>query len=243
MKSQDQVRSVFIYLIACIFPILLNACNRPLWGDTNTGKSQNSDPGVIYSSPPDQVNPNESYVFYIHGAIMETEGADAVSPEFGLYEFSEILEYFAGSGYNVIGEIRGPTPDTEQYADHIIESVKSLQSQGVPSTQIALMGFSKGAGITLDASSRLDDPNVKYVLIGICGDWLDRDLVLTGKVLSLYEESDPYGSSCQELADRSPELVEFKEIVFTTGKSHGTFYTADPLWMDPVIDWLDNQDR
>ena len=238
MKPQDQHPPAFIHLIACIIPILLTACNRPLWWDINVGKSHGSDPGIIYSSPPDQVNPNQHYLFYLHGKIIETEGIDAVSSEFGAYEFKKILEYFAEAGFNVIGEIRDSPPDPDQYAAHIKEGIQYLKDQGLSSNRITIVGFSKGGGLAILISDLVKDPDLKYVLIGICGDWIDPKLELTGKVLSLYEESDPYGSSCQDLANRSTDLVEFKEIVFNTGLSHGTFYTADPLWMDLVLDWL-----
>ena len=239
MISWKSIFLLFFLTLGIISSVPAACTHSSQWNNTRINKPEYN-PGIEYSSIPDQVNPDEYYIFYIHGAIIETEGVDAVSPEFGLYEFSKILEYFSENGYNVIAEIRGPTSDSEPYTDHIIESVKYLHSQGVPSPKIAVMGFSKGAGITSDVSSRLDDPNIKYILIAICGDWLDQNLKLTGRVLSLFEESDRYGSSCKSLADRSPDLTSFQEIQFSTGEGHGAFYQADPLWMDPVITWIEN---
>ena len=243
MDSQAQHQSPLYLITACTIPILLVACNRSLWGDLNTGKNEGSGPGTIYSALPDQVNPNESYLFYIHGKIIETDGIDAVSPEFGVYEFKAILEYYAEAGFNVIGEVRDSPPDPDQYTAHVGEGIEYLINQGVGSDQITVVGFSKGGGLTILVSDLMKDPELKYVLIGICGDWIDRNLELTGNVLSLYEESDYYGSSCQGLADRSPDLTSFDEIQFKTGKGHGAFYQADPLWLDPVIEWLKREEK
>jgi hypothetical protein len=232
MSSSIYNRKILIWLITCIVLFIPAACQKTLPDEQ----------GTVYSKIPDNIIPNESYIFYIHGKIIETEGIDAVSPEFGTYEFKMILEYFAEAGFNVIGEVRDSPPDPDQYAAHIGEGIQYLKDQGLSSNQITIIGFSKGGGLTISISNLVKDQEINYVLIGVCGDWIDPSLKLTGKVLSLYEESDPYGSSCQDLADRSPDLVEFKEIAFNTGKSHGTFYTADPKWMDLVVDWLNNRE-
>jgi len=230
MRPRKSNRNIPIWIIASIIPFILVACIQFLRGDQ----------GTVYSTVPDQINPNGSYVFYIHGKIIETEGINAVSPEFGVYEFEEILEYFADAGLNVIGEVRDSPPDPEQYAEHVSEGIRYLMDSGVRPDQITVVGFSKGGGLTILISDLVKNPNLNYVLIGICGDWIDRNLELTGRVLSLYEENDIYGSSCQELADRSPSLTSFQEIQYRTGKGHGAFYQANPLWMDPVIDWIES---
>jgi hypothetical protein len=230
MRALISKQLIAIWLIASIIPSVLVACHQSI----------GSDQGAVYSKIPDQVNPNQSYLFYIHGKIIETEGINAVSPEFGAYDFEKILANFADAGFNVIGEVRDSPPDPDLYAAHIADGIQHLLDMGVNPEQITVVGFSKGGGLTILISDLVKDPDINYVLIGICGDWIDQNLELTGRVLSLYEESDRYGSSCQSLADRSPKIVDFKEIEFRTGKSHGTFYTADPLWMDPVIEWLEN---
>jgi hypothetical protein len=110
----------------------------------------------------------------------------------------------------------------------------------VPSENITIVGFSKGAYITMLISAELSNPDLNFVLIAICIEEIisNPSFELTGRILSLYETTDEYRSTCKPLADRSPEVIEFEEIQFDTGKQHGAFYTADPIWLDPVISWI-----
>ena len=202
-KHNRDIRLRLWFLVALL---LMAACKATIFQETENPAPISSLAGKVFSTLPAEISPDERYLFYIHGKIIETEGINAVSPEFGPYEFTEILDYFAEAGFNVIGEVSTAPPDPGLYADHIGEEIQYLLDQGVGSDQITVVGFSKGGGLTLQVSDLLMDPDLKYVLIGICGDWIDRDLKLTGNVLSLYEESDPYGSSCQSLADRSNNL-------------------------------------
>lgn len=233
------------YLIAVVISALLYTCNRIPAIPENPPEGKENPAGNTYSSLPDTVDPEAHYLFYIHGAIIEDQGIYAVSPEFGPYEYTEILEYLANAGFNVIGEIRGPTPDPDLYSDKIIESIQQLKNHGVKSRNITIMGFSKGAGLTIHTASKLQDQEINYILIAICDKLTDQDpiLYLSGRVLSIYESSDPLGTSCQNLVNRSPAVTSFHEIELTTGKKHGAFYTADSLWLDQVIIWLDDIDN
>ncbi len=220
---------------------MLFACQSEHTGIVSSPPSETLTSGRILASIPETIDPDENYLIYIHGKIMEEVGVGAVSPEYGLYEYEEILEYFADAGFIVISEVRSGTTDVDTYADHVTDQVNMLQAAGVPSENISIVGFSKGAWITLLASTKLADPDLKVVPIAICGAEVDINpgFDLHGRVLSIYERSDEYGSSCQILADRSPNLIEFEEIEFNTGKRHGAFYVADPAWMDPIISWAD----
>ena len=40
---------------------------------------------------PDVIDPAKRYMFYLHGKILEDQGIPAVSPEFGEYQYKEIL--------------------------------------------------------------------------------------------------------------------------------------------------------
>ena len=152
------------------------------------------------------------------------------------------MDYLANAGFNVIGEIRGPTPDPYLYSDKIIESIQQLKNHGVKSGNITVMGFSKGAGLTIHISSKLQDQELNYILIAICGELTDQDSILnlSGRVFSIYESSDPLGTSCQNLVNRLPAVTSFHEIELNTGKKHRAFYTADSPWLDQVIIWLDD---
>lgn len=231
-------------LVSLLIVFMLNSCR---YVDPPVGNQTTSVPtsqGMVSSSLPENIDPNNKYLIYLHGKIIEDEGIDAVSPQFGPYEFEERLSYLAEAGFNVISEVREAQTDADAYADRVVKQVNSLLAQGVSSENITLVGFSKGAGIAIITSTKLKDPDLNIVLIAICGDWINDDpgVELAGRILSLYEKSDEYGSSCKPLIERSPEVKEFKEIEFTTGKQHGAFYSADPIWLDPIISWIGEVD-
>ena len=194
---------------------------------------------------PNIIEPEGRYLIYLHGKIIENEGIHAISPEFGPYEYVETLEYFAVAGFNVISEVRSANTDIDAYSDRVVTQINSLLEQGVPSENITVVGFSKGGAIAIFTSSKLRNPHVNFVLIAICGDEVNKipGLSLAGRILSLYEKSDEYGSSCKPLVERSPNVTGFEEIEFATGLRHGAFYTADPIWLDPLISWLNEEGR
>lgn len=194
---------------------------------------------VNYSFP-DKIEPEERYLLYLHGKIIENEGIGANSPEYGPYEFEEILKYFAQAGFNVIGEVRSPNTDIDEYSDKVTSQINTLLEQGVPSESITVVGFSKGGAIAIFTSSKLGNPRVNFVLLAICGDEINEvsEVSLAGRILSLYEESDELGSTCKPLVDRSPDVSGFDEIELSTGLRHGAFYSADSTWLEPLISWI-----
>lgn len=194
---------------------------------------------VNYSFP-DKIIPEERYLIYLHGKIIEDEGVVANSPEFGSYEFDEILKYFADAGFNVIGEVRSPNTDIVKYSEKVTSQIKTLLEQGVPSENITVVGFSKGGAIAIFTSSKLGHPHVNFVLIAICGDEINEisEVSLAGRILSLYEASDELGSTCKPLVERSPDVSGFDEIELATGLRHGAFYSADSTWLEPLISWI-----
>ena len=53
---------------------------------------------------PESIDPSRQYMFYLHGKIIEDQGLNAVSPEYGPYEYEAILEklgrWFCGNQRN-----------------------------------------------------------------------------------------------------------------------------------------------
>lgn len=230
------------FVFCLLIQFLLVACNA---GDQlDQARLTPAYQGMVLSSIPKDIDPDGKYLIYLHGKIIEDQGVDAVSPQFGPYEFEEILKYLADAGFNVIGEVRtGPT-DVDAYSDHVAAQVHSLLDGGVPGENITVIGFSKGGALAIFTSAKLGNADLNFVLIGICGDWEHDDpgVALAGRILSLYERSDDFGSSCKPLAEKSPGVVAFEEIEFNTGKRHGAFYSADPIWLDPIIAWIGELD-
>jgi len=196
--------------------------------------------GAIFQSLPDSIDAQQRYVIYLHGRIIEDEGTRPVSPVYGVYEYKETLDALAQAGLQVIAEVRPPDAEAEQYAIRVADQVNALLDAGVPAEHITVIGFSKGGGIAILTSSRLQNERVNFVLLAICGEWVFEwpGVDLSGRVLSIYETSDDLGRSCRSLAEASTGVSSFEEIALSTGKQHGAFYAADPAWLDPVIEWI-----
>jgi len=186
-----------------------------------------------------------SIVFYLHGQIVEELGPRPVHERWGLYDYPAVVEALGATGAKVISEVRDQGTDAGQYADQIVEEIETLISEGVAPERIVVVGFSKGGGIAIFVSDRLDRPEVQFVLLAACGDWLSSmpDLQLTGHVLSVIEKSDTLGRTCEKLAKRNAELSSFREVSIRTGKEHGAFYLPRSEWLDPVLDWINRETR
>lgn len=48
----------------------------------------------------------KGYIFYLHGAIVQQQGADAVSSAYGKYEYRNIVTTLSKNGHTVISEVR-----------------------------------------------------------------------------------------------------------------------------------------
>ncbi|MDH5589073.1 MAG: alpha/beta hydrolase [Gemmatimonadota bacterium] len=193
----------------------------------------------LLETAPTKPDPAIRYVFYLHGQIIEREGRRPTHPRFGVYEYDDILRELAGSGAQIISEQRPPNTDVAAAARGISEQVRSLLDAGVPATRIAVVGFSKGGRIAIATSSILREP-ITYVFLAACnrGVFDDETHRVSGRVLSVYEESDDIGVSCEPLLERSPEVVESREVRISTGERHGAFYRPREEWLDETIRWI-----
>jgi hypothetical protein len=178
------------------------------------------------------------FVVYLHGRIVEDMGPDAVSPEYGKYDYAGILRHFADSGFVVVSELRSPDTDPEQYADSIVIRMRALIRSGVSPDRITIVGASKGAVIAMLVSSRMQE-SLRYVLIGNCNSYVFGrfDLRLHGHVLSIFEASDSLGQSCEPLRGRSPDMSSFEERRLQTGLRHGFLFRAVTPWLEPTVRW------
>ncbi len=179
------------------------------------------------------------YLFYLHGRIIEDQGPQGVSPRFGRYDYPGILAAFRARGLEVVSEVRPSGTDPGAYADKMVEEIRALLAGGVAPSRITVVGASKGSVIASLVSTRLRNPQVRYVLLANCNPWLIRthDPRLTGEVLSIYEQSDEMGRSCRPIAARSPQLKRFAEIRLRTGLGHGMVYRPIRAWVDPAAAW------
>lgn len=198
---------------------------------------------TISPSIPKKINKQEKYLFYFHGAVVSVLGDNAINngaPEWGPYEYSNILDSLRKRGFNVISEIRNKDADDSVYIHKVTKQVDSLLKAGADVNNIILVGASAGWNIVLHASAKLKNNNLKFVIMGGC--WPDTykdytQLTLHGKFLSIFETSDPHQSCTMIFKDR--HVQSFQEIKLNTGLSHGFFYKGRRVWIDPIVEWFE----
>jgi len=194
----------------------------------------------VRTTVPDKPDPKTTYVFYLHGRIIENAGPRPNDPRFGVYDYPAILETLASRGDVVISSQREADTDVNAYAGLVVSQVERLLEAGVPQDRIAVVGFSKGGMIARHVSSFLRRPNVKFVLLAACStSYKQEQLRLTGHVLAIRETSDTLANaSCRPPSGQDAPPTSFEEIEISTGKSHGAFYQPLEAWTGPVLDWI-----
>jgi hypothetical protein len=201
---------------------------------------------VIACGPLHADDSQDVYIYYLHGRIIEEQGQTPTHSKFGLYNYPAIVEALGSRGATVISEARPPGTKAGKYAEKTVAEIEKLVSDGVSPGQIVVIGFSKGGNIAIRVSNLIKNPEIRYVLLATCAEWLVayEEVNITGRMLSIFETSDDLAKSCKDLAERGNEVVSYQEITLSTGQGHGAFYLPNPLWVTPVLDWVhDNKDN
>ena len=208
--------------------------------------------GLAQAAAAPQANPalsadarkGASYLFYLHGRIVEDQGPQAVSEQFGPYRYDAILTALRARGFTVVSEVRPKDTDVVRYAEKIVGDIKRLLDGGVSPQRITVVGASKGGLIGLYVSSLPGRSDVNFVLIGICPATMEPagpgSILLRGRVLTIRDVNDKeYACSAEPLArtSRGKGLSAFKEIVLQVGTGHGILYNPLAEWIDPVVEW------
>lgn len=189
-----------------------------------------------------QVAENEpvKYVFYLHGAIVQQQGENAVSPSYGKYMYRAILDSFRKQGFKVISEVRPENTTGEAYAVKVATQVDSLIQNRVPPQNITIVGASAGAGIALEVAIIVENRNVNYAFMGICTASTPARYErkkICGNFFSIYESSDSPGS-CSKLLYNRMCGTGFKEIKLELGNGHGFLYQPYKEWLYPLAAWI-----
>ena len=109
------------------------------------------------------------HLIYLHGRIIQDQqDARPRHPEFGYYELEQILATFRERGFVVTGGIRPKGESLTVSADRVVEQIQRLLASGVPASRITVVGGSMGAAIALRASLRLQNPALRYCVLGAC---------------------------------------------------------------------------
>jgi hypothetical protein len=201
--------------------------------------------GTVVKGLPTEIDPDDRYLFYLHGAIIETQGLRPKHPRFGVYEYQAILDSLAARELVVISEARQAGTDVAEYAQKVVHQIETLLSAGVLPERISVVGHSKGGTIAILTSSFLKNDRVNFAFLACCGDWmLENPAVdLHGRILSIYEASDDWAGSCQKAFDKTTHSLLTREIEIQTGLGHGAFYRPISEWVKPVVAWVRGADN
>ena len=207
---------------------------------------------VVLAAGPLRIMADDSkaprHLIYLHGRIIqEQQSARPQHPQFGYYELEKILDAFRSRGFLVSSEIRPKGASMSESADRVVEEVQRLLRSGVPADHVAVVGASMGAEIALLASARLQNPEVRFGLLGACLSESIRSLgaeegkVPSGHLLAIREASDDLGGPCPSWSEETKSGSTFvaREIVVRTGLSHGFLYRPLPEWVNPVVEWAE----
>jgi hypothetical protein len=201
--------------------------------------SSNCTASKIYENFPNDIKPNEKYVFYSHGFIVEGTNPTPINPRWGMYDFPEIKKVLSDDSYNLIAYHRPKDTNPREFAQKLTENANTLINNGVRPEDITFVGFSRGGAITILTSNYLASDKVNFVILAGCSKFVkkNQELEVIGNIFSVFETSDGVGS-CQFLIDRSKRVETFKELSISTGKEHGAFYNPLPEWILPVKKWI-----
>ncbi|HEV8700288.1 MAG TPA: alpha/beta hydrolase [Candidatus Polarisedimenticolia bacterium] len=200
-------------------------------------------PGRILAEPPAKPDSGATYLFYLHGRIVQEQGRGAVSPKYGPYEYDAIPKGLAEAGLVVISEPRPRGTEPSAYAGRVAGQVERLLEAGVPARRITIVGASMGGFIAMLVSNRLAAREIGYVFMGSCDEeTLELGSGLHGEVLSIFEASDELEQSCARLFARASDVGRHAEVRIDTGLHHGFLYRPLSEWMGPVIRWARARD-
>jgi hypothetical protein len=197
---------------------------------------------------PPKIDAKGYYLFYLHGGVVTVKGDNAINdpvPHFGPYQYSRILDSLQAHGFHVISERRMPKVDDTVYALKISRQVDTLLKAGVPARNIMLVGASAGSHVVILAADKINNPKMKYVIMGGCWSELYKEYLnikVAGKFLSIREQSDS-GGSCGNIFENRKEVKKFEEVVLNTGLDHGFIYRPFAAWVDVVTQWFENNTR
>lgn len=181
-------------------------------------------------------NKAQQHVFYLHGRIIEIQGADAVETTngYGAYKYNTIIDSLKANNFIVHSEVRSGNTDIISYAQKIQLQINELLQKGVKAKDICVIGASKGASIALKVAELVNNAQVKYVVLAACCS--DDAKNLSGQFLSIYEASDNCGTCSNHIIPATTDS-RLSEIELNTGLRHGFFYIPRNEWLVPTVKW------
>jgi hypothetical protein len=185
-----------------------------------------------------------SHIIYVHGAIVREQGPNAVSPEFGPYRFRDIVSELGKTDAQVHAPLRAKDSSFQQGVQALTDQITALLHAGVAPYDITVVGASEGGIMSLVASTNLGNDGLSFVILGACSPWAQTHLKLDlhGRILSIYEQDDPFGSTCSAIAKKSHHVAAYREIPLHTGLHHGFLFRPLVEWLSPTLRWSQHLD-
>ena len=198
---------------------------------------------AIFNDIPEKIDPKATYMFYLHGGVVQDQGANAVSQYYGKYEYQAILDSLSSRGYYVISEVRPKNTQEKEYAKKLNRQITILLNAGVAADHIVVVGASLGAYITLETALIIKNPDIQMVLLGLCSQYALKYFSgykehFYGRFLSIYELSDSKGS-CKPIFISRNDSCDFSEIALNMGIDHAFLFKPHKEWMNAIDEWLD----
>lgn len=198
----------------------------------------------IHASVPDSIAAEKFYMFYIHDDIVNARNVTPSHPEFGRYEYEEIVNRLATEGYTVISYPREQGAHPYLYAEETVEDIRRLLRAGVPPRHVSVVGAGRGGAIAVLILRELQEPDINVVLLNTCTDaftqfWIGNDELIAGTVLSIYHPGDGKKSSCGEYFRHcgSERIPLRREIELGEQSSPGFYFQPGIDWVLPTVLW------
>lgn len=198
----------------------------------------------IHVSVPDSIDAEKFYMFYIHDDIVKARNMTPEHPEYGRYEYEEIVNRLSTEGYTVISYPREEDAHPYLYAEETAEGIRRLLRAGVPAKHISVVAAGRGAAIAVLILKEVAEPEINAVLLNACTDaftqfWIGNDELMAGTVLSIYHPGDGGKSSCGEYFKHcgSERIPLWREIELGEQSSPGFYFRPGIDWVLPTLLW------
>jgi len=182
------------------------------------------------------------HIFYLHGRIIEIQGINAISEKFGKYEYNKIIDSLKSTGAIVHNELRTEQTDFQAFCKSTSNEIDELIESGVNSTNITVIGASKGGIMAMNISNMNPHP-INYILLAANNEQIElqHQWNLHGRILGIYEKSDSVANkNYNHWINESTNAIEFNQIEINTGLGHGFLYRPINEWLEPAKKWIKN---
>lgn len=189
---------------------------------------------------PEKIDASKRYVFYMHGAAIENNGASSWN------KYYDILDALEAKGFVTIGEVRSSV-HLMRYSKKTARQVRRLIDAGVPPGNITVSGHSRGAHMTMRVSAVLGERQVRFIPIAGCGyqsghgstakyKKFTKKLAprMHGNFMIMWEKDDPIAGDCDAAMNRAPNAT-YKNMMLSVGGGHELFFRPEPSWIDPFV--------